>query len=217
MTQKFTNLYEANFPPLLNSLKKYLGHWNLLPLSLGGRINTVKMNVMPRFLFLFQCIPIFFTKSFFSSINKLITNFIWNKRTHRIKKEILQRHRQHGGLSLPNFQFYYWSVNTKNVLYWTHLPQGDRGPKWLQLQHAWCPLVSLHALACSKLPLLEPLSSYCSNPVVKHSLKIWNQFQSAFSLTDMLKHTPLIRNNMFKPSETDNAFEIWVSCGVRMI
>ncbi len=81
VTQKFTNLYEANFPPLLNSLKKDLDRWSLSPLSLGGRINIVKINIMPRFLFLFQCIPFFLTKSLFSSKNKLILSLIWNKKT----------------------------------------------------------------------------------------------------------------------------------------
>ncbi len=32
----------------------------------------------------------------------------------------------------------------------------------------------------------------------------------------MLKDAPLVGNNMFKPSVTDNAFEIWDSCGVKM-
>jgi len=33
-----------------------------------GRINTVKMVSLPRFLYLFQNIPIFWTKSFFQNV-----------------------------------------------------------------------------------------------------------------------------------------------------
>lgn len=183
VTQKFKDLYQANFPPLLQSLKQNMERWSLIQLSLGGRINIVKMNIMPRFLFLFQCIPLFLTKSFFSSINSIITNFIWNKKVPRIKKETLQRHRINGGMSLPNFQYYYWSANIKNVLYWINSPLGENCPKWLQLERALCNDVSLHALACSKLPLSEPLTSYSNSPVVKHTLKIFYQFLS-FILID---------------------------------
>ena len=60
ITHNFKHLYRANFLPLVDSLKNDLDCWNLLPLSLGGRINTIKMNVLPRLLYLFQCVPIFF-------------------------------------------------------------------------------------------------------------------------------------------------------------
>lgn len=90
ITSRFKDLYEANFPPLVKCLKTDLDHWNLLPLSLGGRINVVKMNVMPRFLFVFQCIPIFLTKSLFISVDKLLSGFIWNGKIPPIHKEVLQ-------------------------------------------------------------------------------------------------------------------------------
>ena len=65
ITHNFKHLYKANFPPIIESMKTDLERWNSLPLSLGGRINTIKMIVLPRFLYLFQGIPVFLTKSFF--------------------------------------------------------------------------------------------------------------------------------------------------------
>ena len=46
----------------------YLGiqdfqRWSALPVTLAGRVNTVKMTILPRFLYLFQMIPIILTKS----------------------------------------------------------------------------------------------------------------------------------------------------------
>lgn len=64
VTHDLRALYTANFLPLLTKLKQDLNRWNLLPLSLGGRINTIKMNVLPKFLYVFQCVPIFISKSF---------------------------------------------------------------------------------------------------------------------------------------------------------
>lgn len=217
ITNRFKDLYEANFPPLLKCLKSDLDRWNLLPLSLGGRINVIKMNIMPRFLFVFQCIPIFLTRSFFINIDKLLSGFIWNGKIPRIRKEVLQRHKLYGGLSLPNFQYYYWSANIKNILFWIHYPRHENGPKWLQLERASCKQVSLHAIACSKIPLKERVSTFCSNPIVRHSLKIWIQFRRAFSLFEMSRNVPLVGNNMFNPSITDNTFRIWTEKGLSTV
>lgn len=90
ITHNFKHLYRANFLPLVDSLKNDLDRWNLLPLSLGGRINTIKMNVLPRFLYLFQCVPIFLSKSFFLLIDKMLSSFIWDRKSARMRKTILQ-------------------------------------------------------------------------------------------------------------------------------
>ncbi len=153
VTHKYHKLYKANFCPLINNLKQDLECWNLLLLSLGGRINTVKMNVLPRFLFLFQSLPIFLTKSFFMNIDTLISDFIWNRKTPRMRKNILQRHRSCGGLSLPNFQQYYWASNIKFMLYWVN---PSDSPAWLLLEKASCKS-ALSALLCTKIPLSDPV------------------------------------------------------------
>ena len=108
-------------------------HWSLLALSLGGRINIIKMNVLPKFLYIFQCIPLHLSKSFFMSVDNLVSGFIWNKKKPRIRKRILQQHRKHGGLSLPNFQFYYWAANIRSMLFWKDSPSGDTTPEWLRM------------------------------------------------------------------------------------
>jgi hypothetical protein len=83
----------------------------MLPFSLAGRINLIKMNTLPKFLYLFQTIPIFINKSSFSHLNKIISDFIWNKKPPRIRREFLQRPRSMAGLTLPHFQLYYWASN----------------------------------------------------------------------------------------------------------
>lgn len=72
ITQALPNLYKVNFAPLIDKLKLDLKRWNLMFLSLAGRINCEKMNILPRFLYLFQCIPIFLPKSFFQYLDRLI-------------------------------------------------------------------------------------------------------------------------------------------------
>lgn len=80
ITHALNNIFKANFSPLLARLKQDMEHWSLLPLSLGGRVNIIKMNVLPKFLYIFQCIPLHLSKSFFMSVDNLVSAFIWNKK-----------------------------------------------------------------------------------------------------------------------------------------
>ncbi len=153
------------------------------------------MNVLPKFLYIFQCLPFFLTKSFFFKVNNQISAFIWNKKTPRIKRSILQRPRAKGGMALPNFMYYYWAANIRALLYWIN--NDTSPPVWLILEGASVGPTSLAALLCSRLPFAQPISSLISNPVVIHSIKIWNQIRRSFSLKDLLQAAPIIKNYMF--------------------
>ena len=65
IARSFKSLYSEKLSPLLAQIKTDFQRWGSLPLSLIGRINTVKMSVLPKFIFIFQCLPIFLPKSFF--------------------------------------------------------------------------------------------------------------------------------------------------------
>lgn len=215
VTRNHKDLYKANYHPLLNNLKQDLERWDPLPLSLGGRINTIKMNVLPKFLYLFQCLPIFLTKSFFSNLNSQISSFIWHKKQPRINKNILQRPRTMGGMALPNFMYYYWAANIRALLYWLRDDGSDvNSTEWIGLERASIRSSSPAALLCSKIPLEQPISAFTTNPVIIHSIKTWNQFRRTFNLTDLSPVTPLIKNHMFVPSMMDEAFKIWARSGI---
>lgn len=72
ITRHYKDLFKANYQPLLSNLKQDLNRWDALPLSLGGRINSIKMCVLPKFLYMFQCLPIFLTKSFFYNLARYL-------------------------------------------------------------------------------------------------------------------------------------------------
>lgn len=212
VTHDHKDLYAANYQPLLSNLKLDIERWDPLPLSLGGRINTVKMNVLPKFLYIFQCIPVFLTKSFFSKLNNHISTFIWNKKPPRIKRGILQRPRAMGGMALPNFMYYHWAANIRSLLYWVR--NDAAAPGWTAMEGASVGSTSLAALLCAKLPFTQPVSSFTSNPVVIHSIKIWNQFRRSFSLRGLSQAGPIAKNHMFVPSVMDGAFDTWSRAGI---
>ena len=86
ITPETTRLFEANYNKLINQIRSDLVRWEVLPLSLFGRVETVRMNLLPRFLFLFQSLPIRVPISTFNMLNKLISQFIWqHKRLKKLK------------------------------------------------------------------------------------------------------------------------------------
>lgn len=68
MTRKHSDLFKENFLTLLSLL---------LWISLIGQINSVNMNILPKFLYLFQSITNFIPKSFFDSLDSAIYSFVW--------------------------------------------------------------------------------------------------------------------------------------------
>lgn len=76
ITQSFSALQEQNLTVLTATVKSDLQRWGHLALSLAGRVQTIKMNVLPRYLYIFQCLPIFLPKSFFTAIDNIISSFI---------------------------------------------------------------------------------------------------------------------------------------------
>ena len=122
ITRSFTSLLGANFTPLNNKMKADFRRWSSLPLTIAGKVQSVKMNVLRKYLYLFQSLPLFLTKSFFQSVNTSITSFTWNNKFPTVNKGLLQRGRDVGGL--PSFIHYYWAANLQNILFWLHVPDG---------------------------------------------------------------------------------------------
>lgn len=53
VTKNFSDLFDHNFVPLLNRLSQDFNCWSLLPISLMGRVNCIKMSVLPKFFYIY--------------------------------------------------------------------------------------------------------------------------------------------------------------------
>lgn len=102
---------------MINKLKLSIESWKLLPLSLIGSVNVIKMVTLPKFLYLFQNLPIYLAATFFKQLDSVILSFVWNCKTPHIAKAHLQKPTDCGGLGLPNFNHYYWAVNARALTF----------------------------------------------------------------------------------------------------
>lgn len=109
------------------------------------------MMVLPKILYLFQCLPLFIPLSFFKSLDSVISSIIWNGKHSRLRKMYLfNRARRDGGMSLPNLKFYYWAAKIRNILYWRHYHLLPNKPSWVDMELHAHRQISLPALLATK-------------------------------------------------------------------
>lgn len=153
--------------------------WGSLPLTVIGRVNLVKMIILPEFLYLFQNIPTLIKKSFLKTLDGIIISFIWGNKPSRISKSLLQKPKHLGGLTVLNFLFYYWACNFQKLLYWFEDRLDTGRADWVQLELSSCRY-HLKSVICASLPLVR--SNLTSNTIVNNSIRIWTQFRKHFGI-----------------------------------
>ena len=91
LTKDLSQLSQENYGPLSLKIKSDLHRWNLISfLSLSSRVNAVKMNILPRLLYIFRTLPVEINDNQFREWDKWISRFIWQGKKPRIRFSILQ-------------------------------------------------------------------------------------------------------------------------------
>lgn len=171
VTKSYKSLYEANFVRIVDTFKNEVEFWKSLPLSMIGRVNAIKMICLPQLLYLFQNIPVYLKATFFQKLDSVLLPFIWNYKSHRIKKAHLCKEKIHGGLALPDFKNYYFAANMQYIAYW--LDDTVIMGSWLDMEREDCMPYSLGAIALS--PVHFKKTYYNCNPVIHNTIQIWRQ------------------------------------------
>ena len=102
-----------------------------------GRINIVKMTILPNAIYRFNVIPIKLPMTFFTELEQKFSQLVWKHKRPWIAKAVLRKKHGARGINLPNFRLYYQlqssiqygsSTKNKNRDQWNKIESPEINP-----------------------------------------------------------------------------------------
>lgn len=194
ISPKLSELFLLNFMPLLKTIEDDLNCWMTLPISIIGRIATIKMTILPKINYLFTMIPTQPTTQWFNILDRLTTKFYWKNKKPRMKLTTMQKDKAHGGLDAPNFHHYNLANQLQYLTKWIH--PNHYHNTWLDIEQDECKDISI-----TDLPFFSNTIKHhhCfKNTVIATTLTAWWKVNKItnFTMTPGA-HTPIWQNPDF--------------------
>ena len=111
-------LYTENYKTLVKEIKDDINRWGDRPCSWVGRINILKMTILPNALYRFNVISTKLPMAFFKEQEQKFHNSYGNTKDPQIAKAISSKKNVAGAIRPPDFGLYCKTTVMKTVWYW---------------------------------------------------------------------------------------------------
>lgn len=211
LTRDLRTLYEANYSKINEVIQRDLTKWTNLILDFNSRIEVIKMNLLPRLLYLFISLPVVIPDSQFAKWDKQVSRFVWKGAKPRIRFKTLQLEELKGGFSLPNLKDYFTAAQLRYIIYWCSPKYYS---KWKQIEINYIPT----SLPQSRLGDKTSIQLKEGSPIVETTIKFWWDTVKKYKFDGDCKFLiwPSFSPD-FRSGQLDSTFRKWIGKGITAV
>lgn len=204
-------LFSLNYPPAFSNVKRLLNQWSSYHISFLGRIQAVKMNILPKLLFLFRSLPLYVSRSVIQKVQMDLLRFIWQNKKPRMGKVLMYRAQRRGGLGCPDLWKYFLASRLIQMAQWHIVPAPV---PWLQFEQISVTPYYLPGILWSRS--VSPRDITPLNNIVGQSLYLWSLYRKKFKLHS---DVPLLSSFLGEPSfppafSSSLPYHKWIALGL---